>query len=497
MTATAQDLLFTPVSELRRQISAREISPVELVEASLARIEELNPTINAFIHVLADEARAAARESEARAAREEARPLEGIPIPIKDLFSFVAGAPVTLGSRGVPPGFAMPMDSEQVARLRAAGAVIVGITHMPEFGSTAGSASLRHGVTRNPWNLEHTPGGSSSGAAAAVAAGMVPAAHGADGGGSLRIPAACCGLYTMKPTRGRISTSPVADNFGLNVYGFLTRTVLDSALLLDQVHGYAWGDLYWASPVARPFIDEARDDPGKLRIGWTTMPPLEQPVHPACAAAVRDAAELCASLGHDVEEHNLAWRDPQASDRFIKVWSTQFGTLVESLIKLGFDPDQLEPHNRALWEISRTVTATDYTLALGAIRDTLRGVIDSWRTYHVILTPVTAQPPLRLDDLGPDPENPLAPLIRDATFVPFTATFNFTGQPAANWPLAWHEGLPIGVQAVGRPGDEATLFRLSAQVEAARPWSDRRPPLGPPPYLPPHAGGGQSALASA
>jgi amidase len=280
----------------------------------------------------------------------------------------------------------------------------------------------------------------------------------------------------MKPSRGRISTAPIAEIFGLNVYGFLTRTVLDNALLLDQVHGYAPGDMYWSSPVPRPFADEAHAAPGRLRIGWTTRPPIDTPVHPAIESAVRDAAELCAGLGHEVEEHDLDWRDDEGPSYFITVWGTMFGHLVESLIKYGFDPNQLEPHNRALWELSKTIRATDYTQAYGAAQERLKTMVESWRTYDVIIAPVTAQLPYRLDDPLPE-DDPLALLLRDTTFVPFNAYFNFTGQPAASWPLAWHEGLPIGVQAIGRPGDEATLYRLSAQVEAARPWADKRPPL--------------------
>lgn len=474
--AVTQDLLFTPALELRDMIAAKELSPVELVEACLARIEEVDPKVNAFIQVLADEARTAAIDSEDRAGRGEARPLEGIPIPIKDIV-FVKGTALTLGSR-MMPGVSFDVDSEQVARLRRAGAVIIGQTHMPEFGSTAASESVRYGATRNPWNLDHSPGASSSGAAAAVAAGMVPAAHGADGGGSLRIPASCCGLFTIKPSRGRVSDAPLSDILHTNVFGFLTRTVRDNALLLDQVAGYVFGDMYWPPPQERPYLEECERDPGRLRIGVDVRPPLDVPVHPACEAAVRDAADLCASLGHRVEDHQLDWRDEETSALFLDVWAAQFGFVVESLLKLGLDPDLLEPHNRALWEHSKNISAAQYLMSYGSMQDRLKRLVASWETYDVVLTPVLAQPPPRIGALfeGAD-QDPLAPLTNSAPFAPYTAHFNFTGQPATSWPLGWHEGLPIGVQAAGKPGDEATLFRLSAQVEAARPWADHRPPI--------------------
>jgi amidase len=476
--ALAQDLTFTPASELIDRMAAKEVSPTELLEACLDRIERLNPQVNAFIHLLPEEARAAARESEARISRGEARPLEGLPIPIKDI-ALVAGTPPTLGSH-MSPDFPMPFDSESVARLRRAGAVIIGKTHMPELGSTVSSESARFGATRNPWNLDHSPGGSSSGAAAAVAAGMVPAAHGADGGGSLRIPAAWTGLFTIKPTRGRISEEPLGDVTGLVIQGFITRTVRDSALLLDQVRGYARGDRYWSSPVERPYVEEVGADPGRLRIGWTLKPPYPTEVHPACAAAVERAAGILADLGHEVEPHDPDWADEEGVELFLTLWRAQFGFAVESLARFGLDPGLLEPHSRALWEQSKGVTAAAYLGAMGQAHDHLKRLDESFLKYDVLLSPVTAQPPVKIGWVFEEREtDPLSPLIpRSAMAAPFTALFNITGQPAASWPLGWtDDGLPVGVQAAGQMGDEATLFRLSAQVEAAAPWADRRPPL--------------------
>ncbi|MDP9326450.1 MAG: amidase [Candidatus Dormibacteraeota bacterium] len=476
--AVIEDLPFTSVTRLMEMMTAKELSPVELLDACLSRIEALDPEINAFIHLMPEEAREAARESEARIQRGEARPLEGLPMPIKDL-AFVAGTAPTLGSR-MHIDIPLPFDSEVVTRLRQAGAVIFGKTHMPEFGSTLASESAKFGVTRNPWDLTRTPGGSSSGAAAALAAGMVPAAHGADGGGSLRIPAACTGLFTVKPTRGRISMEPIADVSETGVFGFLTHSVRDNALLIDQVEGYAMGDPFWSSPLERPLVEEVGAAAGKMRIGWTVKPPIPVEVHPEWAAAVEDAARLCEELGHEVSPHDLDWADEETLDMFFVLWSGEFSAVVETLARFGLDPDLLEPHNRALWEMGQKHSAADYLSARGRIHDVLKRVQESWNTYDVVLSPVMAQPPPKIgwlfEDAETDPISPLHP--RSSQLAPFTTVFNFTGQPAASLPLAWSsEGLPIGVQAIGRMGDEATLFRLSAQLEAARPWADRRPSL--------------------
>ena len=475
--AITQDLLFTPVTRLLELMAAGELSPVELLDACLSRIEDLDEGINAFIHLMPEEAREAARDSEARIQRGEARPLEGLPMPIKDL-AIVAGTPPTLGSR-MSLDIPLPFDSEVVARLRQAGAVIFGKTHMPEFGSTLASESIKFGATRNPWDMERSPGGSSSGAGAAVAAGMVPAAHGADGGGSLRIPAAACGLFTMKPTRGRISMEPLADVSETGVFGFLTHSVRDNAVLIDQVEGYAMGDPAWSSHLDRPLAEEVGADPGKLRIGWTVKPPIDVPVHPEWAAAVEDAARLCEELGHQVEPHDPDWDDEETLEVFKILWSGEFSAVVETLARFGLDPDLLEPHNRALWEMGKQHSAADYLAARARQHDLLKRTLESWNTYDVVLSPVMAQPPPKIgwlfEDSAKDPLSPLLP--RSGQIAPFTALFNFTGQPAASLPLAWSsDGLPIGTQAIGRMGDEATLFRLSAQLEEARPWADRRPP---------------------
>jgi amidase len=470
-------------SQLAARMAGGELSPVELLEACLARIEQVDGGINAFVLVLADAARAQARESEERIRSGRARPLEGVPIAIKDE-TLVAGAPTTFGS-AMTPAVVPPIDAEIVTRLRAAGAVVVGKTTLPEFGTLPSTEGHHLGSCHNPWDRSRTAGGSSGGSAAAVATGMVPVAHGSDGGGSLRIPASCCGLFTLKPTRGRISLGPLIGDtpLGLVVHGFLTRSVRDTALLLDTVSGPAPGDPYWAPPPPRPFVDEVGAPPGRLRVGWTATPPIDAPVHPACAAAVREAAALCEELGHEVVELTPGWRDDSLMPDFLQVWASTIGLMVEQIASIGGDREAVEPHNRALWEAARATPSTAHLMAIVRLQAYARRLVASWDNVDVLLTPTLAEPPLPLGTLFEDAAgNPLAPVTRAGAFTPFTPLVNVTGQPAASLPLGWDQGLPVGVQAIGRPGGESTLLRLSAQVEEARPWADFRPDVdaGPP-----------------
>jgi amidase len=374
----------------------------------------------------------------------------------------------------------MPFDAEVVARLRSAGAVFPGKTNLPEFGTIPSCEGGRFGAVHNPYDLSRTAGGSSGGSAAAVAAGLAPVAQGNDGGGSLRIPASCCGLFTVKPTRGRISLAPlVGDNpFGLLHEGFITRTVADSALLLDIASGDAPGDPYVAPPPQRPFAEEVGASAGHLRIGFTATPPIDFPVHDACVAAVRDAAALCESLGHRVEEFTPDWREDMLIPWFYQVWAAAIGSTIEFLTEMGGNPELCEPHNRALLELGQSLTATAYFVTANKLSGYVRRVAAAWQTYDVILTPTLAEPPLTLGTLFELADSdPMYPVNRAGMFTPFTPLINLTGQPAASLPLSTHDGLPIGVHAIGRFGDEATLFRLSAQLEEASPWVDRRPAI--------------------
>jgi amidase len=469
------ELLFKPVTELAGMIRSGQLSSAELVGAALERSESLQPTINAFTHIDAEGALAAAEAVSAG----DPRPFAGVPIAIKDTAP-VAGMPYTMGS-DIFGDFVPGHDAFLVRRIRDAGFVIVGKTNMPEFGILPVSEPRRFGPVHNPWDTDRTPGGSSGGAAAAVAAGMLPVAHGSDGGGSIRIPASCCGLVGLKPTRGRISRGPDIGDDLLVQDGVLTRTVAETAALLDILNGYEVGDSTWAPPPNEPFSAAARREPGTLRIGYTTVGPLEAPLDPECERAVRDGAELLAELGHDVEEIKPPWAAEDAFDAFFMAFGTPismglfFGALVT-----GREPsaDLVEPLSWTMFERVRAHTALDYLLARTQLGALSRGIIALWETYDVVLTPALAKRPVSIGELDACSDDPWEDFRRSADFTPYTAIFNITGQPAISVPL-FHgdDGLPTAVQLAGRPADEATLLSLAAQLEAARPWADRRPEL--------------------
>ncbi len=312
-----------------------------------------------------------------------------------------------------------------------------------------------------------------------MAAGLAPAAHGNDAGGSLRIPAACTGLFSIKPTRGRISMSPAGDSpFGLNVEGFITRTVRDNALLLDVAQGAQIGDLSTAPPPQRPYVDEVGAPPGRLRIAFTATPPLAVPVDEAHVDALRQAAALCAELGHDVEEFTPPWQNDDLLGLFNQLWAGFFGEKVREVLDGGGDLERIEPLNRALFELSKEIDSGTYWRASAQMQAVVREIGAALDSYDILLTPALATPPLELGAIwqGSDAD-PTMPLINAALFTPFTVPANLSGQPAANLPLFEHAGLPVGVQAIGRHGDEATLIRLASQLEEARPWAQRHPVL--------------------
>ena len=469
------ELLFKPATELARLIHARQISSAELVGASLERIEALQPTLNAFTHIDAEGAIAAAEAIDGG----DPRPFAGVPIAIKDTAP-VAGMPYTLGS-DIFGDFVPGHDAFLVRRLREAGFVIVGKTNMPEFGILPVSEPRRFGPVRNPWDTDRTPGGSSGGAAVAVASGMLPLAHGSDGGGSIRIPASCCGLVGLKPTRGRISRGPEQGDDFLVQDGVLTRTVAETAELLDVLAGYEVGDATWAPPPSEPFGAAAAREPGKLRIGYTTKAAIEAGLDPPCEQAVRDAAQLLSELGHEVEEVAAPWGDDDLLETFTMVFGTPiamgmyFGGLVT-----GREPtaELVEPLSWTVWEGIRARTALDYLLARTQLTAISRGIIALWESYDVVLTPALAERPVRIGEIDACSDDPWEDFRRSGRFTPYTAIFNVTGQPAISVPL-FHgdDGLPTAVQMAGRPADEATLLSLAAQLEAARPWADRRPEL--------------------
>jgi amidase len=458
------DLVFRTATEQAELVRTREISPVALVESYLERIGRLDPQLNAYVTVCDERALAAARAAEASAVE---RPFHGVPIAIKDLAE-TAGVRTTFSSRAYAD-FVPDYSVAVVRRLEEAGFIMLGKTNTPEFGSTAVTESELNGACRNPWDTARTPGGSSGGAAAAVAAGLCPVAHGSDGGGSIRIPASCCGLFGIKPARGRVSPSPYGGLEGLSANGPITRTVLDTAALLDVMAGYETGDPYWAPPPERPFVEEVGREPGRLRIAMTATPGFDAPVDEVCVAALDDAARLLVELGHDVEEATPEWHDERLLELFARVWQVSPALFARDL-------ELLEPLNRALAEEAAQTSSVAYVQATAALRELARKIVAFWDDYDLVLTPTLAQPPVPIGSILVG--EPWEQFHNGALFTPFTPVANVTGQPAVSLPLFWSEdGLPIGVHLIGRPADEATLLRISAQLEAARPWRDRRPPV--------------------
>jgi amidase len=474
---TDSDLMFRPVSELAGMVRAGEISARELVQTSLERIEALNPTLNAFVDI--DGERALASAEQVRAGDE--RPFAGVPIAIKNNVA-VEGLRLTFGCSLMAEHVAA-YDGNVARRLKDAGFIVVGTTALPEYGILPTSEARLFGPTRNPWDLERTPGGSSGGSAAAVASGMVPVAHGNDGGGSIRIPAACCGLVGLKPQRGRISMAPELGDSLLAIDGVLTRTVADTAAILDVLQGYEPGDTTWAPPPPEPFAAAARRDPGGLRIAATTLPPVaDATVDPIAARAVADAAELLRSLGHTVEEIDPPWQAPGLSELFGAVFSIHISLLIAYTGTVaGHEPTaaDMEPMSWAIFSMVEHLNAVQGMGVTVQLQAFARQLVAFLQPYDALLTPALAERPLPLGTLDTAAPDPMATFTRSGLFTPFTPVFNASGQPGISLPLFHGEdGLPLAVQLVGRPAAEATLLALGSQLEAARPWAARRPPVG-------------------
>jgi amidase len=473
------DLMFRPATELAGMVRAGELSSRELVETSLARIEELNPQLNAFVEVDPERALAAA---DAVGSGDE-RPFAGVPIAIKNNRA-LEGWRYTNGC-ALMKDFIAPYDHSVVARLKRAGFVIVGTTTLPEYGILPVSEARIFGPTRNPWDLARTPGGSSGGAAAAVASGMVPVAHGNDGGGSIRIPAACCGLVGLKPARGRVSAAPDMGDSSLGIDGVLTRTVADTAAILDVLAGYEPGDATWAPPPVEPFALSAGRNggpPTQLRIAATTTPPLaEVEVDPLCAGAVADAAELLRSLGHEVEEVDPPWQVESLGEMFGAAFSIHvalsiaYSGMVAGLGEGGLSAEDMEPMSWAIYSMVSGLNAVQGMRVAVQLQSFARQLVSFLTPYDALLTPALAERPLPLGTLDTDAPDPMSTFTRSGLFTPFTPVFNASGQPGISLPLfEGADGLPLGVQLVGRPAGEAALLVLAAQVEEAQPWTDRR-----------------------
>jgi amidase len=466
-----QDLHELTMTELAARIRARDLSPVEVTEHYLRRAQELGDQVGAFFAIAADQALDQAREAEKAAGAGDDKPLLGVPVPVKDL-NFVEGMPITLGS-ALFKDFIAPQDDHVAMAIRASGAVIYGKTATPEFGLPCYTETDVGAPARTPWDLTRSAGGSSGGAAAAVAAGLAPAAQGSDGGGSIRIPASVCGLFGIKPTRGRVSQGPLLpDLAGLSVSGSIARTVADAALLLDVLAGNHPGDMYTLPAPDRSFLIHAFAEPPRLRIARTLDHAVEgADVHPDCVRAYEDASALLAELGHDVEDVASPF-DPGMVQHFETLWYTM-------ALLAPVDPSdepRLRPLTRYLRERGAAISAAQLIEAQAALQSTTRTALTALSGYDAILTPTLAQPPAEVGWF--EEVDPAENFERQKAFTPFTAVYNVSGQPAVSVPLYWNPaGLPIGVMLAGRMGEEATLIELAAQLERARPWRDRHPPV--------------------
>jgi amidase len=486
---SGDDLAFLDATAQADLVRAGELSPLELVDAAITRTEKLNPQLNAVIHPLFDKARATA----ARPFADDV-PFPGVPIVLKDLDGPSAGDPYHLGNRVLQEiGHVADHDSYLIAALRTAGFVAIGKSNCPEFGLLPTTEPAAYGPTLNPWNTARSPGGSSGGSGAAVASGMVPAGHAGDGGGSIRIPASACGLFGLKPSRGRISMGPDAgeDWAGLVARHVVTRSVRDSAAVLDQLEGMVAGDPYAAPPPARPYAAEVGTDPGRLRIGIRTRAPGDlAATDDECVAATEDAARLLESLGHHVEPAApTAFDEIELLGLFTTVMSTGVGWNVGEVARIAdreVGPDDFEPLTWAQYEMGRDASAVDYLKALHAAHSWTRRMLQWWVPesdggdgFDLLLTPTMAEPPAMLGDMVGTRDDPWHALARATPFAAYTAPFNVTGQPAMSVPLYWGaaDDLPIGVQLAAAQNREDVLLRVAAQLEAARPWADRRPPV--------------------
>ncbi len=475
-------------------VARGEVTPLELLEAAVERVEARNPALNAVVHRFDDDARRRA------AGIIPGGPFRGVPLLVKDLVAFVEGQPATASCR-LFDGLVSPVDSEVVRRFRAAGFLLFGQTNTPELGILPVTEPRLRGPARNPWNPEHTPGGSSGGSAAAVAARMVPLAHGNDGGGSIRIPASACGLFGLKPTRARTSFAPAYGDLwaGLVQEHVLTRSVRDSAAVLDAIAGPATGDPYVAPPPARPFREEVGAPPGRLRVAFDTGSLFGHSIHPDCAAAVRDAARLLSSLGHEVVEA----RPRFDRDQLVRAYLVIIAGYTRAELEAGcrragrpLDLSQVEPETAGLAAAGRVLSADDLAGAVNAAQAASREVAAFFERHDLFLDATMAHPPARVGAFALGPWKLIQ--VQAVTHLPFrtvvdrllqelaqsafeatgnTMLFNITGQPAASLPLSWNAaGLPVGVQLAARFGDEATLLRVASQLEAARPWADRVAP---------------------
>ena len=474
---------FASAAELAALVAARGVSPVELVDAAIARIERRNPALNAVIHERFDRARDDASALTAAPADGPRPLLAGVPFLVKDAVCHTAGDPYHCGMRLLKRlQWTATHDTWLAARFRAAGLVFVGKTNTPELATSVTTEPVAYGATHNPWDLDRSPGGSSGGSAAAVAAGLVALAHGNDMGGSIRFPAAMCGIVGLKPTRARTTLGP---DFGeywgpLTHELVLTRTVRDTALALDAVAGSGPGDPYTAPPPARPFREEVGAQPGRLRVGLRTRRRDGVDSAPDCVAAVEHAGRVLESLGHAVEPAEVPALDAPVDGAFGTIMTVAIARdLARWQARTGVEigDDDVEPGNRFLAQVGEQVRAVDYADGIERMQAWSRPVAAWWESNDVLVTPTSPEPPVRLGELAPTNPDPSVG-ERMGTLTTFTIPFDVTGQPAISLPLYWNDaGLPIGVQLVAAYGREDVLLRVAAQLETAAPWRDRHPPV--------------------
>lgn len=471
-------LLQRPAGELAGLVRRGELSATELATAALERIAATEPRLAAMNDIDADGALAAA----AAIAPGDERPLAGVPIAVKNNRG-VAGLPVRSGGR-ITDGFTAPFDHNVTTRLRAAGAVIVGTSTLPEWGLLPTTEPLHRAPTRNPWDLDRTPGGSSGGAAALVAGGVLPVAHANDGGGSIRIPAACTGLVGLKAQRGRVSQGPDAGENYLVVDGAVTRTVADSALLLDVLAGPQPGDATWAPPPAEPYADAARREPGTLRIAVWRDPAVDGlTVAPEALRALDETVERLAALGHEIADAELQLPVPGRffSDLFVDLFTDMGSTQQRVLAAAGkgapIEQADLDPLGWAVLQRAQARSATDAWVTKFTADGIARMVLATFAPYDVVLSPALAELPLPIGALHAGWDEPLQAIERAERFMPFSPVANLCGNPAISLPTHEIGGLPVGVQAIGRPCEEHVLLQLAAQLEAELRWDERRSPV--------------------
>jgi len=482
---------------LAELVRKKEVSPSELCEEAIRRIEQVNPKINAVITRMYDIARKEVQSGI------PGGPFAGVPFLLKDIIDEYAGVPLTMGSRAFR-SYVPAQDSEMVVRFKRSGVVILGKTNVPECGLLGITEPELHGPTRNPWDISHTPGGSSGGSAAAVASGMVPLAAGNDGGGSIRIPASCCGLFGLKPTRGRNPLGPMVGELwqGAVVSHVITRSVRDSAAMLDATQGPDAGAPYVIPPPERPYLQEIEIDPGSLKIAFTAISPVKTPVHQECVKAAEEAAKLLESLGHKVEEAQPDLDGKAALKSYLTMCFGETAAVIEEMkVVLGrkAKPSDLETLTRTMGLLGRTLSAGDFAKAKREWGLAGRAMGRFHQRYDLYMTPTLAYPPVRIGELQPKPYERLAMKVVNAlglgivltatgivdqmaeaslSKIPFTELANLTGQPAMSVPLHWTpEGLPVGIHFMAPFGEEAMLFRLAAQLQKERPWFEKHAPV--------------------